>query len=298
VQIAKVGGMNLFALVTLAMAAFAANSVLNRAAVFGAGMDPMVFACIRVAAGAVMLGGLVRLRHGHLPLRGGRRIAGAVALALYMLGFSWAYTSLGAGLGALILFGVVQLVMFSWSILQRQPLSAWRAIGASIAFGGLILLLWPAGAVRVPVAGALSMAAAGVGWGAYSLLGRAESDPLAATAANFLLCLPLVFAGLFFQEPASSITLAGTLLACVSGAVTSGLGYALWYRVLPQLAATLAGIVQLSVPVIAVAAGVVLLGEHLTLRMVIAGLMVLGGIAVSVLLATPGRHRRIGSSGS
>lgn len=275
--------MKLAALVALTMMAFAANSLLNKVGVAGFGMHPLDFAAIRVAAGAVMLWALVGLRDAPRPaLLRVRRWAGAGALAVYMLGFSWAYLTLDAGIGALILFGALQVVIFGWSVRTRQTIPALRWLGAVIALIGLCVLLWPTGTSHVPPQGAAAMIAAAIGWAAYTLLGRAEPDALGATAANFLLCLPLV-AVVAVLAGGGPLNVPGVLVAIIAGALTSGLGYALWYRVLPALASTVAAIAQLSVPVIAVAAGVVLLGEPLTARLLIAGALVLGGIGVSLL---------------
>jgi drug/metabolite transporter (DMT)-like permease len=272
--------MRLFLLTALTMTAFAANSVLNRVAVADFGMDPMVFAVIRTIAGALMLAGLV-LARGRVPDFGTKRFVGAVALAAYMIGFSWAYMTLGAGLGALILFGVLQVVMFSFAVTRGQAIPPLRWAGAGIAFVGLIVLLWPSGAAAVPVLGAAAMVIAGVAWAAYTLLGQGEPDALAASAGNFVLCVPLVALALLGGW-GGALSFAGVALAVIAGAVTSGLGYALWYRVLPQIPTTIAAIAQLSVPVIAVFAGVLLLDEVLTIRLVVAGALVLGGIAVSL----------------
>ena len=274
--------MKLFLLVALTMCAFAANSVLNRIGVAQQGMDPLDFATVRTTAGAAMLWLLIGLRtRPRPPVFNVKRVAGAAALGVYMIGFSWAYISLDAGLGALILFGVLQIVVFGWAVIEGGNIPLLRWIGAIIALIGLCVLLWPAGAETVPVAGALSMTAAGAAWAVYTLLGRAEVDPLGATASNFLLCLPLVAVAMF-GFGLGAMPWAGIATAAVAGAITSGLGYALWYHTLPALPTTLAGIAQLSVPVIAVAAGVALLGEPLTVRLVIAGALVLGGIAVSL----------------
>lgn len=276
--------MHLFLLVVVTMTAFAANSILNRIGVATYGMDPMDFAAIRVAAGAAMLWALVALRGEPRPsLWGAKRAAGSVALAIYMIGFSWAYLSLGAGLGALILFGVLQVVVFGWAVGEGQKIPPARWAGAGIALAGLVVLLWPVGQTAVPLGGALAMIAAGIGWAAYTLLGRAEPDALGATAGNFLLCLPMTaFAMLLVGGGAMSA--GGVVSPIIAGAITSGLGYALWYRVLPSLQTTVAGIAQLSVPVIAVASGAVLLSEPLSLRLMIAGALVLGGIAISLVV--------------
>ena len=278
--------MRLAALVVLTMTAFAANSVLNRIGVWELGMNPLDFAAIRVAAGAAMLWLLMALRRAPRPgFRGSRRWAGALALALYMLGFSWAYQSLDTGIGALILFGALQVVIFGWSVRQGQHIPALRWLGAGVALAGLSVLLWPGEQIDAPSAGAAAMLAAAFGWAVYTLLGRGEPDALGGTAANFALCLPLAI-GFAVLAGGGPLTIAGIVTACIAGAVTSGLGYALWYRVLPQMETTTAGIAQLSVPVIAVAAGVLLLGETLSPRALIAAAMVLGGIALSLRART------------
>lgn len=274
--------MKIFVLTVVTMCAFAANSVLNRIGVANFGMDPMAFAFIRVLAGAVLLAALVK-RAGGAPFADLlRRWRGAISLAVYMIGFSWAYLTLGAGLGALILFGVLQVVMFGWAVFSGQVIPMMRWVGAGLAMVGLVVLLWPAGAAQVPVLGAFAMVAAGIGWAVYTILGQREPDALAATTGNFVLCLPLVAVPVIAVEP-GAISIAGAATAVIAGSVTSGLGYALWYRVLPQLATTTAAIAQLSVPVIAVAAGVIFLNEPLTQRLLISGALVLGGIALSLV---------------
>lgn len=266
------------------MTAFASNSILNRIGVAGYGMAPMDFAAIRVAAGAAMLWALVFWRDAPAPRVIGRvRWAGAALLAIYMIGFSWAYISLGAGLGALILFAVVQVVVFGWAVFDGQRIPVMRWIGAGVALLGLCVLLWPGGQAKVPFGGALAMIAAGVSWGGYTLLGRSEADALGSTASNFLLCVPLTGLAMLLLG-GGPLPCMGVVTALVAGALTSGLGYALWYRILPQLPATIGAIAQLSVPVIAVAAGIVLLSEPMTLRIAIAGTLVLGGIALSVMV--------------
>ncbi len=275
--------MQIFLLVALTMTAFAANSILNRIGVAQYGMDPMDFATIRTAAGAGMLWLLVARRDMARPVvLAPKRFAGALALAVYMIGFSWAYITLDAGLGALILFGVLQVIVFGWAVVEGQNIPALRWLGAVIALVGLCVLLWPTGTAPPPFVGSLAMVAAGASWAVYTLLGRAEPDALGATAGNFLLCLPLVALATLFGS-AGVLSIGGIISAVTAGAITSGLGYALWYRLLPQLPTTVGGIAQLSVPVIAVAAGVALLGEELTARLVIAGVLVLGGIAVSLM---------------
>ena len=280
-NLAQVNDMKLFLLVAVTMAAFAGNSVLNRFGVGMLGMDPMHFAVIRTVAGAGVLTALVLMRGGRVPINT-RRMAGAFALAAYMVGFSWAYLSLDAGLGALILFGVLQVAMFGFAVFRGQNIPSLRWIGAGLAMVGLIVLLWPSGATAVPIWGAVAMIVAGVAWAAYTLLGQGEGDAIAASAGNFVLAVPLVGLSLLLAD-GGTLTASGVLVAAVAGAVTSGLGYALWYSCLPKLPTTTAAISQLSVPIIAVAGGVIFLSEPLTMRLVAAGVLVLGGIGVSLI---------------
>jgi drug/metabolite transporter (DMT)-like permease len=277
--------LRLFLLTALAMTAFAANSILNRAALAGGLIDPASFAAIRTVAGAAVLAGLARAMRRGLPPRRPARLAGAAALATYMLGFSFAYTALDAGTGALILFGGVQAAMLGGALALREAVPPRRWLGVAIAMAGLAALTAPAtGAVPTPAPAALMLLAA-AGWGAYSLIGRGAGDPIAATAAHFVLAVPLVLALLAFLAPAA--TPAGVALAVLSGGVTSGLGYALWYAVIPGLGAGRAAAAQLTVPVIALAAGALLLGEALTLPLTLAAAVILAGVALAVL---PGRR--------
>jgi len=276
--------MKIFALTVLTLVAFALNSILNRLGVAGLGMDPGGFAVVRVASGAAMLGAIALWRGGRpdIMTRPGRRLGAAAALALYMIGFSLAYLTLDAGVGALILFGATQITMFAGALFGGERVTGRRVAGATLATAGLAVLVWPTGAgTALPVAGAGLMAAAGLGWGLYSLAGRAERDPLASSAANFALCLPLVLPLLALGTPGWSGP--GLAVAALSGAVTSGLGYALWYAILPGLGAQRAAVAQLSVPLIAALGGVLLLGEALGLRFWIAAALVLGGIGLSVI---------------
>ena len=274
--------MKLFLLTSLTMVAFAANSILNRFALADAAIDPVSFAVLRVASGAVILWGLVALRQRKWALCSPRRPAGAFSLATYMVGFSFAYISLGAAVGALILFGGVQVVMFAGAVLARERIGAGKALGAAIAFFGLVWLLWPSGGAAPDLLGATLMIAAAIGWGIYSLIGRGSADPTGDTAANFIFATPLALLALFAVIP-PVITPTGVALAIMSGVVMSGLGYALWYSVLPRLPSATAAIAQLSVPVIAALGGIVLLGEAVSLRFLIASALVLGGITLSLV---------------
>lgn len=278
--------MPLFLLTTVTMIAFAANSVLTRLALAGGSIDAASFGAIRLVAGAVMLAGLCLVLRGRIELRGPGRIAGVLALLVYIYGFSAAYNALDAGIGALILFGVVQITMFVGGLWAREVMPARRWIGAIVAFGGLVWLLWPgAGPVINPVHGLL-MALAGVGWGIYSLAGRLNRDALQATAANFILAAPVgVMVALVWPAGAGGAQIGreGILLAIASGALTSGVGYAMWYSILPRIGASVAAVAQLTVPVIAMAGGMIFLAEALDLQFVLATVLVLGGVAISVL---------------
>lgn len=276
------GTPGLLVLAALTMCAFAANSLLNRLAVDGGHIAPGQFAALRVASGALVLWLLLRARGGRLPLGGPRRLVGAVALTTYMLGFSLAYRDLGAGAGALILFAVVQIAMFAAGLRGASRPGPRALSGAGVALAGLALVLWPAGGLAPDPLAAGLMVLAGLGWAAYSLAGRGEPDALAATAANFLLALPLTALALLADLGAPAAHGAGYGLAILSGAVTSGLGYALWYRLLPGLPPHLAGTLQLSVPVIALGFGTLLLGETPDARLLVGAAAVIGGIALSI----------------
>lgn len=274
--------MRLILLTALVMLAFAGNSLLNRLALSGAdGTGPTAFALVRLASGAVMLMAIAVLRSRKTDWAALVRPMGAGALALYVFGFSFAYVTLQAGVGALILFGGVQITMFIGALVQGEKIALRRWLGAGIAFAGLVVLLWPQGAAVPDRAGAALMAAAAMGWGAYSLMGRSAGDPTGATAVNFALALPLgVITFLILPDRLGP---GGAILAVISGALTSGVGYALWYAVLPRLASSAAAVAQLTVPLIAAAGGLLLLGEVPGLRFILAAAMVLGGVALSLL---------------
>ncbi|MCG6902250.1 MAG: DMT family transporter [Rhodobacter sp.] len=278
--------MRLILLTALVMVAFAANSVLNRAALTGGDISPLTFAWIRVASGALALTVLVLLRDRRLSLTGPFRLTGVLSLTLYLLAFSVAYVSLDAGVGALILFGGVQVTMFAGAVLMREGVPPARWLGAGLAFGGLVWLMWPgSGAAGSVLHGALMLAAA-LGWGIYSLAGRRSGEPLRATAANFILATPICLVVLTVMPVAPDAVAPGArgiVLAVISGVVTSAIGYALWYSVLPRLAASVAAVAQLTVPVIALAGGIIFLGEAVTLTFVMGSALVLGGVLLSVL---------------
>ena len=204
-----------------------------------------------------------------------------------MLGFSYAYIKLDTGVGALILFGVVQIVMFEAAVIAREPVPQHWVAGAGISFGGLCILLFPTAVVALDPWAVCLMVVAGLGWGGYSIVGRSAGPSLPATAASFALALPLCAGVVWkFMPAAPVLTTYGALLAVLSGTLTSAVGYGLWYWILPQTSASVASVSQLVVPVLAMAAGIVFLDEALTMKFVIACALVLSGIALSL-----GLHR-------
>ena len=265
-------------LTALAMVAFAANSVLCRLALAPGLIDAAGFTLLRVVSGAIMLAMVLGIIHRQPLIRGMDWRFGAM-LCTYMVFFSFAYLSLSAGTGALILFGCVQFTMISYSLWigERLTPTAWAGLGCAVT--GLVYLIWPGVTAPDPV-GSVLMGIAGIAWGIYSLLGRGASDPLAATARSFLFSVPIVgLLGLWYAEH-MVFTTGGVFLAMMSGVVASGCGYVIWYAALRGLRASSAASVQLSVPVIAAIGGAVLLSEDITTRMVIATVATLGGIAV------------------
>ncbi|AKS46375.1 EamA-like transporter family protein [Octadecabacter temperatus] len=271
--------MQLFALIAVTMCAFAANSILARAGVFTFEMEPLLFAGVRLASGAAMLAVLVLMRGGWARVSRARVIT-ASTLLLYLVPFSIAYLTLPSGVGALILFGIVQITMFGGSYLAGTQPNARQWVGMAVAMAGLGWLLWPTESMTLDVMGVVFMVVSGFGWGVFSMRGRGSQDPLGDMALSFALCAPVA---LVLMLIGTGWSLGGLICAVLSGAVMSGLGYALWYRVLPQVAATTSAVAQLSVPVIAIVAGAILLNETITLDVVVASAVVLGGIAVSVL---------------
>ncbi|WP_300036409.1 DMT family transporter [uncultured Roseobacter sp.] len=272
--------MRLVLLTSVTMIAFASNSLLTRMAVESGAADPYSFAVLRVLAGASVLAVIMILSGRDIVFSPAKRFVGALSLASYMIGFSLAYLTLDAGLGALILFGVVQISMFSHGVIKGQGPTARQFTGAGVAFCGLLVVLWPGAESQTDLTGALLMIVAGVGWAVYTITGRSAVDPLSVTGANFMLCLPLII--ILLAVPDRQVTLNGYLLALVCGGLTSGLGYALWYLVLPQLRQSIAAVVQLSVPVIAIVGGALFLGEAIAFSTLAASAMVLGGIALAI----------------
>ena len=274
--------MRLFLITSLALIAFAANSVLTRSALAYDQIGPGAFMAIRLFSGAVTLAGLVALRGGLGGMFKHGSVVSAASLLLYAAAFSFAYVTLDAGLGALILFGGVQITMFAGAVIGGEKPSGTRWIGSILGMIGLGVLFAP-GASMPDVGGSFLMGVSAVGWGIYSLRGRGVSAPLQATASNFILAAP-VGVLLWLLIPSEVLTNpAGVLLAVASGALASGVGYAIWYATLPKLDSSLAAIVQLTVPLIALVGGMVFLGETATWAFVISTILILGGVLIAVL---------------
>jgi drug/metabolite transporter (DMT)-like permease len=280
-------------LTLLALLGFAANSLLCRAALAGGAarsIDAASFTLVRLASGALVLALLLRARRRPAaPTEQRGSWPAALALFAYAAGFSLAYVRIGAGVGALLLFGCVQLTMLGAGLARGERPRALEWVGLAVALAGLAGLTLP-GASAPDAPGALLMAGAGVAWGLYSLRGRGAGDPLAATAGNFLRSVPLAAALWLLAlllAPGAHASAKGLLLATASGALASGLGYSLWYAALPSLSAARAAIVQLAVPLLAAGGAVLLLHEPLTQRLVLGGAALLAGVLLSLRSKAP-----------
>ena len=270
-------------LTLLAMLLFAANSLLCRAALRHTAIDPASFTAVRLLSGALATGGLLALRRA-VPRRSGSW-SSAIILVVYATCFSFAYLTLPAGTGALLLFMAVQATMVLWGLRRGEGLGWRQGTGLVLALGGLGVLLRP-GLQAPPPGGTLLMLGAGVAWGAYCLRGMGEADPGGATADNFRRALPLALLLVLTRLGHLRLDPAGCGYAALSGAVASGLGYVLWYHALKGLRAATAASLQLSVPVLAALAGVVFLGEALSLRLGLSAVAILGGIGLVVTTRT------------
>lgn len=272
------------ALTSLAMIAFAGNSLLCRLALSTTNIDAASFTSLRLISGALILWMLVQ---GKKTSRNGTgNWWSAVALFAYAAGFSFAYISLPAATGALLLFGSVQATMIGFGLWRGERLQRLQIVGLVLALLGLTGLLLP-GISAPPLAGSVLMLAAGIAWGVYSLRGKGAGDPVKVSAGNFLRAVPLTLIVSLFMFDQVSIDKPGFLYAICSGALASGIGYAIWYTALPSLKATHAATVQLSVPVIAALGGIAFLDEHISLRLVLASIAILGGIAMVILEKKP-----------
>jgi drug/metabolite transporter (DMT)-like permease len=279
------------ALTTLALIAFAGNSVFCRLALAAPIIDPASYTAVRLIAGAITLWLIANFHQPAASTKSGGSWISAAMLFFYAIAFSFAFISLSTGTGALILFATVQITMIAVGLYrgERPELSEW--LGLLIAIAGLIYLVFP-GIAAPSAVGSFLMAVAGVAWGTYSLRGRGVSDPIGATAHNFLLTVPLALGAALAWLPTLTVTPVGFLWAALSGSITSGVGYVIWYAALRGLTATRAAIVQLAVPVLAALAGVVVLGEAISLRLVISAVVILGGVGLAVSrTSVPGRQK-------
>jgi drug/metabolite transporter (DMT)-like permease len=275
-------GLRTIALTVAAMLAFAANSLLCRLALQQGAIDAASFGSIRLVSGALALALIVRLR-SKPPAAGRADWLAAAMLFAYVAFFSFAYLSLSAGTGALILFGAVQLTMLGVGLRSGEMFGPVAWSGFVLAVAGLVYLVSP-GVTAPPPLGAVLMAIAGIAWGVYSLRGRGVADPLAVTARNFVRAAPLALVLSLALASQAQANAAGVALAVASGALTSGIGYVIWYAALPGLSAMRAATVQLSVPLIAAFGGALFLSEAITPRLAFASVAILGGIAL-VLMA-------------
>jgi drug/metabolite transporter (DMT)-like permease len=273
-----------FFLTLLAMIAFAGNSLLCRLALRHTSIDPASFTSIRILSGALSLWLIIQLRSGTRAAAGSW--PSALALFVYAAAFSYAYVSLPAATGALLLFGAVQATMIGYGLRAGETLGMRQSAGLVCAFIGLAGLLLP-GLSAPPLPAAALMLGAGVAWGVYSLRGKGTADPTCVTAGNFLRAAPMAVALSVVTLPWSSLDGSGICYAIASGALASGVGYAIWYTALRGLKATSAATVQLSVPVIAAIGGTIFLGEPITWRLLIASAAILGGIALVIVGRPP-----------
>ncbi len=271
---------------TLALVAFAANSVICRLALKDAAIDPGMFTSIRLLSGAVVLMTLVFLTKGKRDEASKGSWRSAVMLFMYAAAFSYAYVSLETGIGALIIFGVVQITMIASSLISGYRMNNLEWSGILLALAGFLYLLLP-GASAPSLSGFILMALSGIGWGIYSLRGKNSKDPLADTAYNFLRSLPFLILLLYFLAQESNYSTKGILLALLSGIVTSGIGYTIWYAALKGLSSVQASVVQLLVPVLAAIGGILFIGELISLRLMVSSLMILGGILLLIIKKLP-----------
>ncbi len=275
-----------FIYTSLALVAFAANSVICRLALKDGAIDPGMFTSIRLASGALVLMLIVFLSQKNRREKSKGSWASAAILFMYAAAFSYAYMSLETGIGALIVFGVVQITMISSSFISGYRMNRLEWIGIILALAGFLYLLLP-GATAPSLRGFLLMTISGIGWGLYSLRGKNSKNPLVDTAYNFLRSIPFLLILFYLLIHESNYSTKGVLLALLSGVVTSGLGYTIWYLALKGLNSIQASIVQLLVPVLAAIGGIIFIGEPLSLRLTVASAMILGGILLLILRRKP-----------
>jgi drug/metabolite transporter (DMT)-like permease len=270
---------HVFWLTAIAMIAFAGNSLLCRMALKSTTIDPVTFTAIRLLSGILVLGCINFYQHP-LSAKSGNWTS-SIALFIYALFFSVAYISLPTGIGAILLFGSVQLTMLSYGLMQKERFNSIQTTGFVLAIVGIGALFWP-GMTAPPVVGSLLMIVAGLAWGIYSIKGKKSSAPIADTFGNFLRTLPFILIG-FMLYPHHHYDQQGVIYALLSGAIASGIGYSIWYAILPKLTSIFAASIQLSVPILASLLAVILLNENLTFRLPISSIAVLAGIGLVII---------------
>lgn len=288
--------MRIAIVTTVTLAAFAANSILCRLALGANLIDPVWFTAVRLVSGAVVLAVVSRLLPESQPpkSKGGDWTSG-FALFAYAIAFSLAYVSLSTGTGALILFGTVQVTMIGAALKSGERLGSVQWIGFAVAIGGLTYLVLPGLSAPDPI-GAVLMSLAGLAWSVYSIRGKNVSAPVSMTAGNFLRSVPFALVALAVGSSSAHPKLTGILLALISGMITSGLGYVIWYKVLRDLTTTQASAAQLMVPVFAALGGVACLSERISLKLIIASALILGGVVLALRKTNRRRGLIINSS--
>src|SRR5262245_28877543 len=283
--------MRIVIVTSLTLLAFAANSILCRLALGGNLIDPVSFATIRLVNGALALAIVSRVTpESKAPKNTSGAWASGFALFAYAIAFSLAYVSLSAGMGALILFGTVQLTMIGVALISGESLGIAQWVGLAAAIGGLSYLALPGLSAPDPI-GALLMCLAGIAWGVYSIRGKGVSAPVSMTAGNFFRSAPMALIASAVALSSAHLAPSGVALALISGVITSGLGYVLWYKALRGLTTTQAAVAQLLVPVLASLGGVAFLSERISMRLIVASALILGGVAIAILKreSTPAR---------
>tara|TARA_A100001011_G_C14140099_1_gene769320 strand:+ start:68 stop:949 length:882 start_codon:yes stop_codon:yes gene_type:complete len=270
--------------VMLTMSAFAANSFLARLAISNNELGPASFSFIRLLSGTIILIIIISLRSGlNLIWKTRPNKKSILGLSLYMLGFHYAYYYLEAGIGSIILFGGVQLVMFFSAIISKENPTFYNWFGMIMAMLGILILFFPKDlSIAQPTSGVILMILAAVGWGIYSISGKDSKDPIASTMSNFIFTLPIVTLNLIIHPDIFKLSILGVFLAICSGAIMSALGYSLWYTILPLLEKTVASLVQLFVPIIALILSIIFLSERFTYLHFLSSILIIGGVSVGI----------------
>ena len=276
-----------FGYTLLALISFAGNSIICRIALKEAAIEPALFTSIRLISGTIVLMLVVAMTRKSKKTKSKGSWFSAAMLFMYAAAFSYAYVSLETGTGALILFGVVQITMITYSLISGNKMSTIEWLGIVLALCGFLYLMLP-GAKAPSLYGFILMTISGIGWGMYSIKGKTTKNPLQDTAYNFLRTIPFLLLLLYFVFQESYYTKTGVILALLSGIITSGLGYVIWYAALKGLTTIQASVVQLFVPVLAGLGGLILVNENVSLRVIVASVLILGGISLMIVKKNQG----------